>query len=76
MSRQELVKVECVILKETDMALRISQPGLSALWVPRSLLSHISKKPIDNWCGRTSGFRNAAIDMPQWLAKERGLDYE
>lgn len=70
------VKVECVIMKETEEALRVSQPGLSAIWIPRSPLSHISKKPVDNWSGRTSGFKQAVIDMPAWLARQNGLDYD
>lgn len=72
----DFVKVECVIIKETDMALRVSQPGLSAIWIPRSPLNHISKRPVDNWSGRTAGFKQATIDMPLWLAEQRGLDYE
>lgn len=72
----DLVKVKCVIIKETDAALRVSQPGRSAIWIPRSPLNHISKRLVDNWSGRTSGFKQATIDMPQWLAGKKGLDYE
>jgi len=50
------------------MALLISQDE-NEVWVPRSLLDHISK--------RDNGFlTEMKVDMPEWLADEKGLDYE
>jgi len=62
------VQVSCILIQDRPMALLISQDEIE-VWVPRSLLEHISK--------RNNGFLvELKVDMPEWLANEKGLNYD
>ena len=69
-------RVKCVIIRETEKALLIRQDqkeinATQEVWVPRSQCSHISK------LGRNkTGFFDATIEMSEWLAEEKELDYQ
>ena len=62
------VRVNCILIQDRPMALLILQDEIE-VWIPRSLLEHISK--------RDNGFLvELKVDMPEWLAEEKGLDYD
>lgn len=61
--------VRCRIVHETDKALLIEQ-GVTQTWIPRSQLDHISKKGK-----HAKGGFEAEIEMPEWLADDKGVEY-
>lgn len=69
-SQRGRVRVTCTLLSETPAAIRVEQDGV-AVWVPRSQLMHISKKPVGE-----NGRQIAEVDMPRWLAEAKELEGE
>lgn len=59
-ARGELVDIECQVLIEKELAIRIDD-GTKKAWLPRS---QIEIEPN----GRT-----VIVTMPRWLAEEKGL---
>lgn len=71
----EPARVRCIILEERDISLCIEQAQARGstlrVWLPRSQLEIISKKGSSK-----TGFGvDATIEMPEWLANDKGLDY-
>lgn len=73
MSDREPALVRCEILEERERSIHILQRqargGEKREWLPRSQLEHISKRKNEE------GKWEADIEMPEWLADEKGLDY-
>lgn len=68
---QELACVKCVIIHRTELAMLLRQ-GTAEHWVPRSLcLTSILGFNKDN-----PMHKDATIEMPEWLAEEKGLSYQ
>ena len=68
------VQVKCRILRETDLALKLSQmQGEKEVvcWVLRSKCEHASKGPQ-----QADGSRDATITMEGWLARVNQLETE
>jgi hypothetical protein len=71
MSRNNTVTIWCTILEERELALRVEQvqarDNKLRAWLPRSQLHHLSKRkqPMET-----------KIEMPEWLALDKGFDYE
>jgi len=74
MKPEALVTVECTLLKETEQALRIAQPGLCT-WIPRSSCAHISKRKAPNWAAASAGWLSATISMSKSMANIKRLVY-
>lgn len=66
--RAEYASIPCRILDERPLALRIEQDG-NQVWIPRSPCKRILKQAPD-----ATGAREATIEMPWWLAEEKGLE--
>lgn len=71
----EPAMVRCIILEEREISLHIEQEQARGatlrVWIPRSQLDHISKRGSSK-----TGFGvDATIEMPEWLANDKGLDY-
>jgi hypothetical protein len=70
MSSEETAKVKCVILEERRLAIQIEQKqgrnSKIVVWIPRSQIQHVS---------RQKGYPTT-IELPEWLAEEKGLNYE
>ena len=71
---QELAKVRCTILedsRDTGLAFQIEQSqargAILRVWIPRSQVEHISKR---------DGVMASMLELPEWLAEAKGLDYE
>ena len=68
MSDRDHASIPCRIIEERPKALRIEQAG-SEVWIPRSVCKCISKHE-----DHPKGGRRATIEMPWWLAEEKGLE--
>ena len=67
----EPARVKCIIIHRTEQAMLIRQ-GAKETWVPRSLCrTSILGRNKDN-----PSHKDATIDMPEWLAEEKGITYE
>ncbi len=66
--RNEFASIPCRILDERPLALRVEQNG-NQVWIPRSPCKRIHKK-----AEHPAGGRVGTIEMPWWLADEKGLE--
>lgn len=66
----ELAYVRCVIIHRTENAMLIRQ-GVKEFWVPRSLC----RTSILGFNKDNPSRRDATVEMPEWLAEEKGIDY-
>ncbi len=75
MSDREPAFVRCIILEEREISLHIQQDqargGEVRCWIPRSQIDHISKKGKN-----AKGDMEAEIEMTEWIAEQKGLDYK
>lgn len=71
----EPVKVYCVIMEERERSVRIIQEqargAVKDVFIPRSQIEHKSKNGKQVFGGIEGN-----IEIPEWLAEEKGLDYE
>lgn len=61
MDNENTVRVDCIIKRETDRAIRIDN-GDQELWLPKSVID------IDR-----NGDGTAILFVPDWLARKNGL---
>ena len=60
--------IRCLLLEETNRAVLLSQ-GDRTVWLPRSQCDHITRLHRDD----TSGHFLVEVEMPDWVAEEKGL---
>jgi hypothetical protein len=68
MSNRDYASIPCRIIEERPLSLRVEQAG-SEFWLPRSQVKCISRHE-----DHPKGGRRATIEMPWWLAEEKGLE--
>lgn len=66
MSSERLVEIECRVVSETEMALKLSSDGQfwSGEWVPKSVVEFHANKPGD---------KNGIAVMPEGWAVSKGF---
>lgn len=58
-----------MLLQDRDKAIQIEHKKVRA-WIPKSQIDYQRKYP------RTAAGQEITLKIPEWLAEEKGLDYE
>lgn len=76
-NRSQLVfaDIEGVLEAETENAIGIKCGADEMVWIPKSQLGHITYEDGDSFDVRINE-NVEAVEIPVWLAREKGLDFD
>lgn len=65
MAHKPTAEVECTIIRESEKAMLVKLPNGDQIWIPRSIIPHLSKK--------TDG--TAFLQVEEWWLEKNEVDY-